>query len=407
MRACSSVGGKPIFINEAHGATLTDVDGNIFYDFVNSWGPIINGHSCPEIIESVSQALMHGTSFGAPTSLEIELAELICKLVPSIAMLRMVSSGTEATMSAIRLARAYTKRDILVKFNGCYHGHADSLLVEAGSGVATLGIPGSPGVPADVAKLTISVEYNDVESLNDVLSRVGAEKVAAIIVEPVAGNMGLVLPEDGFLQALRRVCDNHGIVLIFDEVMSGFRVALGGAQARYAVTPDLTTLGKVIGGGLPVGAFGGRKDIMKMLAPSGSVYQAGTLSGNPLAMAAGISQLKLLEKRNPYPQFEELSNYWVGQMRKLAVRVSVPICAVACGSLLGLFFTNLSHVRNYRDAKTTNANLFKHFYLSMLDQGFYLAPSAFESNFLSTAHTKEMLDSFISAAENALTSLPK
>lgn len=396
VRAFKGVGGHPVFIARAEGAFLFDADGNRYIDYVASWGPLIFGHRAPQTIEALQQALERGTSFGAPTALEVEIAELIVSLVPSMEMVRMVNSGTEATMSAIRLARAFTGRDLLVKFDGCYHGHADSLLVSAGSGVATLGIPGSPGVPPEVAALTCSVPYNDLERTRALFEEKG-QRIAAVIVEPVAGNMGLVLPEPGFLAGLRELCTRFGAVLIFDEVMTGFRVALGGAQERFEVLPDLTTLGKVIGGGLPVGAFGGRREIMEQLAPAGPVYQAGTLSGNPLAMAAGYATLKELQATNPFKRLEELASRWRDGFNRLAAESGVPCAAASCGGMLGLYFTD-EPVRSYADAKRSNIKRFNDFFHAMLARGVYLPPSAFEAWFLSTAHDEQIIDATLEHA---------
>ena len=404
VRAFKSVEGTPLFIERAEGAFVFDVDGNKYIDYVGSWGPMILGHASPIVREAVIAALEGGTSFGAPTEREIELAELLTRLYPSIEMVRMVNSGTEATMSAIRLARAFTKRNYVIKFNGCYHGHSDSLLVQAGSGVATLGIPGSPGVPDQVAAFTLSVEFNDLALLEESIKKVGSDNVAAIIVEPVIGNAGLIPPREGFLAGLRQICDRYKIVLIFDEVMTGFRVALGGAQARFGIKPDLTTLGKVIGGGLPVGAFGGKREIMEQLAPIGPVYQAGTLSGNPLAMAAGLAAVKYLIKENPYPTLEKLGGRFSSGLERTAKSVGIPLRASSVGSMIGFFFTD-EPVRNYSDTKKCDVSRFKSFFHGMLAEGIYLAPSAFEAGFIGICHTESVIDQTLESAEKVLRSL--
>lgn len=398
VRAFRGVGGKPIFIDSADGAYLIDVDGKEYIDYVGSWGPMILGHNSDVVREAIEKVLSSGTSFGAPTELEVEFAEFLVSLLPGVDSIRMVNSGTEATMSALRLARGFTGRDHVIKFSGCYHGHGDSFLVQAGSGVATFGIPGSPGVPEELAKLTLTVPFNDLDALKDKVTAVGGDKIAAIIVEPVPGNMGLILPEDGFLEGLREVCDQSGIVLIFDEVMCGFRAALGGAAERFGVTPDLATYGKVIGGGLPVGAFGGRQDIMDHLAPVGPVYQAGTLSGNPLAMAAGLAAVKELKETNPYPKLEELSSLWVQGMRKAASEAGVDIVANHCGSMLGMFFAKETP-KNFEAVKETNIERFNKFFHGMLDEGVYLAPSAFEAGFMSICHSEKIVYKTIESAK--------
>jgi glutamate-1-semialdehyde 2,1-aminomutase len=399
VRAFKGVGGNPLFIRSADGAFMHDADGNQLLDFVGSWGPMILGHGSEVISAAISEALSNGTSFGAPTEPEIELAELVCSVVPGLDMVRMVNSGTEATMSALRLARGFTGRDYILKCHGCYHGHADSLLVSAGSGIATFGIPGSPGVPEAVAELTLCAEFNDLQQINDAIGKVGADKVAAIIIEPVPGNMGMVLPEPGYLQGLRDICSEHGILLIFDEVMSGFRVALGGATERFGVQPDLITLGKVIGGGLPVGAFGGRREVMEHLAPNGPVYQAGTLSGNPLAMAAGMAAVKTLVETNPYPELEELSSRWSQGMSRVARENGIPLQVSSCGSMVGMFFSETA-VRNFAEAKLCDIEMFTRFFQGMLSRGIYLAPSAFEAGFVSVMHTPELIDRTIAAAKD-------
>lgn len=405
VRACKSVGTHPIFIDRADGCRIVDADGNSLIDYVGSWGPMILGHRHPAVIEALSKVLEKGTSFGAPTEAETQLAELIVECVPSIEMVRMVNSGTEATMSAIRLARAFTGRDGVVKFEGCYHGHADMLLVAAGSGVATLGIPGSPGVPADAVKHTHTLAYNDAAAFTELMSQKG-DGIACVIVEPVAGNMGCVPPEPGFLELLRSETQKRGIVLIFDEVMTGFRVALGGAQARYGITPDLTCLAKIIGGGLPVGAYGGRKDIMETVAPQGSMYQAGTLSGNPLAMAAGIATLTELRKPGVYEKLEELSNRLAVGLKAAAVVAGLPASDTRVGSMLGFFFTD-RQVRNFEDAKTSDTALFARYWQTMLSLGVYLAPSQFEAGFVSLAHKPSDIDETVRAAAQAFQILAK
>ncbi|MDD2539473.1 MAG: glutamate-1-semialdehyde 2,1-aminomutase [Desulfuromonadaceae bacterium] len=396
VRAFKSVGADPLFIKKANGSHIYDEDGNTFIDYVGSWGPMIVGHCHPDIIAAVQDTMISGASFGAPTERETILANLVIDAVPSIEMVRMVSSGTEATMSAIRLARGYTARDKIIKFSGCYHGHADSLLVKAGSGAATFGVPDSPGVPADVARLTLTAEYN---SLDSVRSLVAANKnsIACIIVEPVAGNMGTVPPRAGFLEGLREICTNEGIVLIFDEVMSGFRVAYGGAQALFGVTPDMTTLGKIIGGGLPVGAFGGKRDIMEQLSPSGGIYQAGTLSGNPLAMSAGIATLNILKQPGFYKALEEKSRTVAEGISKAARDAGYPIYSTRVGSMFCAFFSS-GEVFDWSTASRCDTKAFAKYFLAMLDQGVYLAPSQFETAFVSAAHTESDIDKTIEAA---------
>jgi glutamate-1-semialdehyde 2,1-aminomutase len=399
-RACKAVGTQPIFINHADGCMIYDEDGNGFIDYIGSWGPMILGHRHPEVIEAVSAVLKRGTSFGAPTDLEIRLADMVVDTVPSIEMVRMVNSGTEATMSAIRLARGFTGRDTIIKFDGCYHGHADTLLVEAGSGVATLSIPGSPGVPASFVAHTLSLPYNDIDRISRVMEAQG-QKIAAIIVEPVAGNMGLVLPKDGFLQALRKLTEENGSLLIFDEVMTGFRVARGGAQSVYDILPDLTCLGKIIGGGLPVGAYGGKREIMEHVAPQGPVYQAGTLSGNPLAMAAGIATLRLLNEPGFYETLDKKADRLASGLEMAAENAGIDVRVDRAGSMLGFFFTDRA-VMNFDDAKTSNLKMFSDYYKGMLEEGIYLAPSQFEALFVSAAHDMEHIDTTIRAAESVL-----
>ncbi len=403
VRACRSVGTDPLFIKQADGCILVDEDDNSYIDYVGSWGPMILGHRHQSVIEAISSVLERGTSFGAPTDLEIELAKMVIDAVPSLEMVRMVNSGTEATMSAIRLARGVTGRDLIVKFDGCYHGHADSLLVEAGSGVATLGIPGSPGVPKAFAENTLSLPYNDLESIKKVMADQG-EKIACIIVEPVAGNMGLVRPAVGFLKTLRTLTENHGSLLIFDEVMTGFRVAYGGAQSLFGIVPDISCFGKIIGGGLPVGAYGGRKDVMGWIAPQGPVYQAGTLSGNPVAMAAGIATLSLIREEGFYERLDEKAEYLATGLKRAAENAGIPVFVDRAGSMMGLFFTG-QEVKNFDDAKTCDLEKFSSYYRGMLEKGIYLAPSQFEALFVSAAHTKDHLDQTINAAEQVLSEL--
>ncbi|MFP4308028.1 MAG: glutamate-1-semialdehyde 2,1-aminomutase [Desulfococcaceae bacterium] len=401
VRACKSVGGEPLFIEKADGCRITDSDGNRYIDYVGSWGPMILGHRHPEVIKLLEFVLTQGTSFGAPTVLEVRLAEMIVEAVPSMEMVRMVNSGTEATMSAIRLARAFTGRDGVLKFDGCYHGHADSLLVAAGSGVATLNIPGSPGVPRDFVKHTLSLPYNDVEAFKKVMDERGDE-LACVIVEPVAGNMGCVPPAEGFLEALRTETEKHGALLVFDEVMTGFRVAYGGAQALFGVAPDLTCLAKIIGGGLPVGAYGGRKEIMNQVAPQGPMYQAGTLSGNPLAMAAGVATLKELQKPGVYETLEERANRLAIGLQGAATVAGVPTSFNRVGSMLGMFFTE-ADVTDFESAKTSDLDLFGAWYRAMLQRGIYLAPSQFEASFVSLAHAEGDIDETVRAAAETFT----
>lgn len=399
VRAFRSAGCDPLFIKRASRSRIYDADGNEFIDYVGSWGPMIAGHCHPDVVRAVTSAMENGSSFGAPTELEIRLAEMVVEAVPSIEMVRMVSSGTEATMSAIRLARACTGRDAIIKFAGCYHGHADSLLVKAGSGAATFGVPDSPGVPADFARHTLIADYNDPDSVETLIAA-NKGKIACIIIEPVAGNMGTVAPRRGFLEALRRTCDREGIILIFDEVMTGFRVAYGGAQERYGVTPDMTTLGKIIGGGLPVGAFGGRKEIMELLSPSGGVYQAGTLSGNPLAMTAGLATLSLLRDDEFYRILEEKSARLAAGLDRAAADAGYPVFSARVGSMLCTFFTG-SEVSNWETAAGCDTEAFGRYFRAMLDQGVYLAPSQFETVFVSAAHTDEDIDRTVEAATRA------
>lgn len=403
VRAFRSVGGEPLFIKKAKGSKIIDADGKAYIDYVLSWGPMILGHTHPHVTAALKKAITNGTSFGAPTDLETTLAKMVKKAVPSIEMVRMVSSGTEATMSAIRVARGYTGRDKIIKFDGGYHGHGDSLLVKAGSGVATFGLPDSPGVPKDLAKLTITIPYNDLDAFKDVASREG-EQIACIIVEPVAGNMGCVPPEPGFLEGLRQVCDQYGIILIFDEVMTGFRVAYGGAQQRYKIKPDLTCLGKVIGGGLPVGAFGGRREIMEKVAPIGPIYQAGTLSGNPLAMTAGIETLRLLSRPGVYKTLEKISADLEQGLHAAAAEAGVPVTFNRVGSMFTGFFTD-QKVKDFSSAKTSDTTRFGKYFLSMLRNGVNLAPSQFEAGFVSLAHTRSDISKTVEAARKSLKGL--
>lgn len=404
VRAFNGVGGSPVFIERADGAYMYDADGKRYIDYVGSWGPMILGHNHPAIREATLQAVERGLSFGTPTAMEITMAEKIKSLVPSIEKVRMVNSGTEATMTAIRLARGYTGRDKILKFEGCYHGHADSLLVKAGSGALTLGVPNSPGIPADFAKHTLTVTFNDLASVEKVFAEVG-EQIAAIIVEPIAGNMNCIPPVPGFLEGLRNVCDRYGSVLIFDEVMTGFRVARGGAQERYQITPDLTTLGKVIGGGMPVGAFGGKREIMDYIAPLGPVYQAGTLSGNPVAMAAGVAALEQLTDEQLYPALYANVDKLVDGLQQRADAAGIPFTTNRAGSMFGFFFTTANQVTTYEQATQCNIEHFRAFYHSMLEQGVYLAPSAFEAGFMSAAHTDTDIEATLAAAEVAFAAL--
>ena len=385
VRAFKGVGGDPIFFDSAKGAYLNDVNGNEYIDYVGSWGPMILGHNDPEVIEAVKQAAEKGLSFGAPTAIEIEMADKVCELVPSMDMVRMVNSGTEATMSALRLARGYTKRDKILKFEGCYHGHADALLVKAGSGALTLGVPTSPGVPDVVAEQTLTLSYNDSDQVKALFAEIG-EQIAAVIVEPVAGNMNCILPEEGFLQCLREQCSQYGSVLIFDEVMTGFRVALGGAQAHFNVTPDLTTLGKVIGGGMPVGAFGGKREIMEYIAPLGPVYQAGTLSGNPIAMTAGLITLNKISQTGFYDRLSQTTNALCSALQQKADQLNLPFTTNQVGGMFGLFFSEEKNISRFSQVENCNMTRFKAFYHHMLNQGVYLAPSAYETGFVSAAH---------------------
>ncbi len=403
VRAGNAVGMDPPFIAEANGCFLHDADGNEFIDYVCSWGPMILGHAHPEVIRALEEGLPRGTSYGAPTEIEVDMAETIVEMVPSIEMVRMVNSGTEATMSAIRLARGCTGREKIVKFEGCYHGHADSLLVSAGSGVATLGIPGSPGVPEDLARHTLSLPFHNLEMVSQAFEKFGSD-IAAVIVEPIPGNMGVVVPDETFLKGLREITRKNGALLIFDEVISGFRVAPGGAQELYDIMPDLTCLGKIIGGGLPVGAYGGKKEIMSRMAPVGDVYQAGTLSGNPLAMAAGLATLNILKNRKIYDDLEKKGDMLFSGLKEVAKSAGVDITVNRIGSI-GCFFFTSNPVTDFASAKASDAGLFKKYYASMLGQGIYLAPSPFEAAFVSMAHGEEEIRKTIACAEVAFRSL--
>ena len=404
VRAFNGVGGKPIFIDHAEGAHLYDVDGKAYIDYVGSWGPMICGHANPEIIQAVCEVAQKGLSFGTPTELEVELAEKICAMMPDMDLVRMTCSGTEATMSAIRLARGYTSRDKIVKFEGCYHGHADSLLVKAGSGALTLGIPNSPGVPEALAKFTITLEYNNIQQVRQVLGEIG-DQIACVIVEPVAGNMNCIPPREGFLQTLRECCDASSTVLIFDEVMTGFRVGLTGAQGLYDVRPDLTTLGKVIGGGMPVGAFGGKREIMDRIAPTGPVYQAGTLAGNPVAMAAGLKNLEIISRDGFYQDLAKKTQSLVDGILAAAKSCDIPMRANRVGAMFGLFFTDQPAVTCFDEVCLCDVGRFKQFFHAMLEAGVYFAPSAFETGFVSAAHGDAEIQKTIDCAERAFADL--
>ncbi len=403
VRAFRSVGGTPIFFKKGLGSRLWDADGKEYIDYINSWGPMILGHAHPDVVAAVQQAAANSLSFGAPTGLELEMAELIHKLVPSMEQVRLVSSGTEATMSAIRVARGFTKRNKIIKFEGCYHGHADALLVKAGSGLLTFGEPSSAGVPPEVAAHTLTLDYNNTQMLHDTFANIGDE-IACVILEPVVGNMNLIVPHQDFLQALRALCTQHGTVLIFDEVMTGFRVALGGAQALYGITPDMTTLGKVIGGGLPVGAFGGRKDIMSVLAPLGPVYQAGTLSGNPVAVTAGLTTLKLIQAPGFYARLTAQTSKLMTGLQQAAVKAGVVFSAQSVGGMFGLYFSATVPC-SYAEMMQADKQAFNRFFHSMLNSGIYLGPSAFEAGFVSAAHNDGDIDQTIAAAETAFAAL--
>jgi len=404
VRAFTGVGGVPLFIERADGAWLYDADGKAYIDYVGTWGPMVLGHNHPAIRNAVIEAAERGLSFGAPTEMEVKMAELVCELVPSMEMVRMVNSGTEATMSAIRLARGFTQRDKIIKFEGCYHGHADCLLVKAGSGALTLGQPNSPGVPADFAKHTLTCTYNDLASVRAAFEQYPHE-IACIIVEPVAGNMNCIPPQPDFLPGLRALCDEFGALLIIDEVMTGFRVALGGAQAYYGVTPDLTCLGKIIGGGMPVGAFGGRRDVMEALAPTGPVYQAGTLSGNPIAMAAGYACLTEIAQPGTHATLTDLTTQLAQGLREAAQAENIPLVVNHVGGMFGLFFTDAEEVTCYEDVTRCDTERFKRFFHLMLDEGVYLAPSAFEAGFMSLAHSAEDIQRTVDAARRSFSRL--
>jgi glutamate-1-semialdehyde 2,1-aminomutase len=407
VRAFRSVGGTPPFIARGEGPFVVDVDGKRYIDYVGSWGPLVAGHAHPRVIAAIQQAATLGTSFGAPTEAEVRLAETIIALVPSLEMIRLVNSGTEATMSAIRLARAVTGRAAILKFQGCYHGHADSLLVDAGSGAATFGVPSSPGVTEATARDTLTLPYNDLAAVEQLFARLaaGSAGLAAIIVEPVAGNMGCVLPADGFLAGLRRLCDAHGTLLIFDEVMTGFRVALGGAQALYGVQPDLTTLGKVIGGGLPMGAYGGKRAFMERMAPVGPVYQAGTLSGNPLATAAGLTMLELITAPGVFDQLVQNTKLLVDGISGILKTHGIAHTATAVGSMFGLFFTDQTAVRNFAESERCNGPVFNRWFHGMLEAGVYLAPSRFEAGFVSIRHDRAIIEETLAVAERVAATL--
>ena len=400
MRAFSGVGGEPLFFDRAEGACIFDVDGKRYIDYIGSWGPMICGHAHPHIIEAVQRAVSKGLSFGTPSPGEVTMAERICELVPSLDRVRMVNSGTEAAMSALRLARAATGRKRFIKFEGNYHGHADSFLVKAGSGAQTLGVPTSPGVPPELAELTLNARYNDLDSVRELFERY-PDEIACVAVEPVAGNMNCIPPVPGFLEGLRKLCDEFGAALLFDEVMTGFRVALGGAQALYGVTPDLSCFGKVIGAGMPVGAFGGKYEYMKMIAPEGPVYQAGTLSGNPVAMAAGLANLDLITEPGFYEALTASTLRLAEGIRAEAADAGVPMAISAVGGMFGLFFTDLERVENFDQAAACDLEAFKRFFHAMLDAGVYLAPSAFEAGFVSSAHGDREIDDTIAAAKQS------
>lgn len=406
VRAFKSVGGTPLFFKHAEGAYVVDEDDKRYVDYVGSWGPMILGHGHPQVLDAVRQQLEHGLSYGAPTALETEMADLVCKLVPSMEMVRMVNSGTEATMSAIRLARGCTGRDNIIKFEGCYHGHSDSLLVKAGSGALTQGVPSSAGVPANFARHTLTLPYNDLAAVEKTLAAVGKE-VACIIVEPVAGNMNCVPPAPGFLQGLRQLCNQYGVILIFDEVMTGFRVSLGGAQAHYGVTPDLSTFGKIIGGGMPVGCFGGKREIMSCIAPLGPVYQAGTLSGNPLAMAAGLATLGLISRPGFHQELADYTTRMLQGLQERADAAGIPFVTTQAGGMFGLYFSGADSIVTFADVMASDAERFKRFFHLMLDGGVYLAPSAYEAGFTSIAHGDTELAITLDAAERAFAALKR
>ena len=403
VRAFKSVRSTPLFIREGKGSHITDVDGNDYIDYIGSWGPLILGHCHPEVMAAIEEALHLGASFGTPTEAEVHLAEMICIAVNSVEMVRLTNSGTEASMAAIRVARGYTGRDKIIKFEGCYHGSVDSLLVKAGSGVMTLGLPDSPGVPASFVEHTLLADFNNLESVTDLFDEYGPE-IAAVVLEPVAGNMGMVVPDLDFLKGLRNLCDVHGSLLVFDEVMTGFRVDYGGAQEIFGIIPDMTIFGKVIGGGLPVGAYGGRQDVMLMVAPAGPVYQAGTLSGNPLAVAAGRKTLEILQAPDIYAELSQKSNWLIDEMQQSAGQNGIPLQTNVMGGMFGFFFAE-KPVRNYQDATESDQDRFRKFFMGMLKEGIYLAPSAFESGFISMAHTEEDLEKTAAACRKVMATL--
>ncbi len=404
VRAFNGVGGDPVYFNKGKGAYVTDEDGKSYVDYVGSWGPMIVGHAHPEVLKAVEETIKNGLGFGAPTAIETVMADKVCELVPSIDLVRMVNSGTEATMSAIRLARGFTGRDKIVKFEGCYHGHSDSLLVKAGSGALTMGVPTSPGVPVALAEHTITLNYNDIDQVRETFSHIG-HQIACIIVEPVAGNMNCIPPVPGFLQGLREVCDEYESVLVFDEVMTGFRVSLGGAQGYYGVTPDLTTLGKVIGGGLPVGAFGGKREIMEQIAPLGPIYQAGTLSGNPVSMAAGLATLNLISQPGFHDNLSQIAVKLVDGLSEVAKSAGIPLTTNQVGGMFGFFFSDEEKITSFNQVTRCNVDRFKLFFHGMLEQGVYLAPSAYETGFVSSAHDDEAISKTLDAAEKVLSGL--
>ena len=403
VRAFKSVRSTPLFIREGKGSHITDVDGNDYIDYIGSWGPLILGHCHPEVMAAIEEALHRGASFGTPTEGEVHLAEMICTAVNSVEMVRLTNSGTEASMAAIRVARGYTGRDKIIKFEGCYHGSVDSLLVKAGSVVMTLGLPDTPGVPASFVEHTLLADFNNLESVTDLFDEYGPE-IAAVVLEPVAGNMGMVVPDLDFLKGLRNLCDVHGALLVFDEVMTGFRVDYGGAQEIFGIIPDMTIFGKVIGGGLPVGAYGGRQDVMLMVAPAGPVYQAGTLSGNPLAVAAGRKTLEILQAPDTYAELSRKSNWLIDEMRQSAGQHGIPLQTNVMGGMFGFFFAE-KPVRNYQDAAESDRDRFRKFFMGMLKEGIYLAPSAFESGFISMAHTEEDLEKTAAACRKVMATL--
>ncbi len=405
VRAFRAVDGTPVFITRASGSKMYDADGNSYIDYVGSWGPMILGHAHPEVINRVTEVAQQGLSFGAPTELEIEMADKVCSLMPSIEQIRMVSSGTEATMSAIRLARGHTNRHKIIKFEGCYHGHSDSLLIKAGSGALTLGVPTSPGVPPELAQHTITLPYNDFDAVKEAFTTLG-DQVACVIIEPVAGNMNCIPPVEGFLELIREQCDQYGSLLIFDEVMTGFRVALGGAQSLFNIKPDLTTLGKIIGGGMPVGAFGGRKDIMNSISPLGPVYQAGTLSGNPVAMAAGLTTLELISKPNFHQTLTEKTTRVVNGIVERSLKHGIPMSSNQAGGMFGFFFTDREKVTRFSEAMACDQAQFKHFFHGMLNRGIYFAPASYEAGFVSAAHSEDDIKTTLDAADDVLALLP-